>query len=43
MAARMEELGQPVMYYESSEGQGAEARAEQLALIFTYFRRVPVD
>jgi prolyl oligopeptidase len=43
MAARMEELGQPVMYFESSEGPDADARAEQLALTFTYFRRILMD
>jgi prolyl oligopeptidase len=43
MAARMEELGQPVMYYESSEAPDADARAEQLALTFTYFRRVLME
>jgi prolyl oligopeptidase len=43
MAARMEQLGQHVMYYESSEEPDAEARAEQLALTFTYFRRVLMD
>jgi prolyl oligopeptidase len=43
MAARMEELGQRVMYYESAEATDADARAEQLALTFTYFRRVLMD
>lgn len=40
MAAKMEEMGQPVLYYEDHQGSDAGQRAEQLALTFTYFRRV---
>ena len=40
MAAKMEDMGQPVLYYEDGQGTDASQRAEQLALTFTYFRRV---
>jgi len=40
MAAKMEDMGQPVLFYEDEQGADAGQRAEQLALTFTYFRRV---
>ena len=39
MAAKMEALGQPVLYYEDNQGSDAGQRAEQMALTFTYFKR----
>ena len=36
----MEDMGQPVLFYEDEQGADAGQRAEQLALTFTYFRRV---
>ncbi len=40
MAAKLEDLGQPVLYYEDGQASDSGQRAEQLALTFTYFRRV---
>jgi prolyl oligopeptidase len=40
MAAKMEDMGLPVLYYEDGQGTDAGQRAEQMALTFTYFRRV---
>ncbi len=39
MAAKMEAMGQPVLFYEDNQAADASQRAEQLALTFTYFRR----
>ena len=48
MAARMQSFGQPVYYYETVDGGHDAAtslrqRAEQLALVYTYFRRQLMD
>ncbi|MEQ1753475.1 MAG: prolyl oligopeptidase family serine peptidase [Micropepsaceae bacterium] len=43
MAAKMEGLGQPVLYYEDHLSGDTSQRAEQLALTFTYFKRVLMD
>lgn len=40
MAAKMEDMGSPVLYYEDQQSTDADQRAEQLALAFTYFRKV---
>ena len=39
MAAKMEDMGSPVLYYEDQHASDVDERAEQLALTFTYFRK----